>query len=136
MPAVKGFEFDMVAGRKSQRVETSPFVMMVLGDFGGIAQSFTEAGWDMSPGDNTDVGGLPVFAFEEDDEKKMLPCAELLLPERTAEAILGPGVMPVVSFRNRDMARLLRFQSNSEPLSALQVPGTEWVEQKSTRNTG
>ena len=55
-------------------------------------------------------------------EKKMLPCAELLLPERSAEAILQLGIMPIVSFRNRDMARLLRFQSVAEPLTSLQGP--------------
>ena len=87
-----------------------------------ITQSFTEYGWDMSPDNNTDIGDLPAFTFEEDGEKKMLHCAELLLPERSAEAILGLGLMPIVSFRNRDMARLLRFQSIAEPLTALAGP--------------
>ena len=32
-----GFEFSMAGGQQSQRVETSPFVMMTLGDFGGNA---------------------------------------------------------------------------------------------------
>ena len=32
----------------------------------------------------------------------MLRCAGLLLPERSEEAILGMGIMPVVSFRNLD----------------------------------
>ena len=87
-----------------------------------LAQSFTEHGWNMSPDNNTDIGDLPAFTFEEDGEKKMLPCAELLLPERSAEAILGLGLMPIVSFRNRDMARLLRFQSIAQPLAALAGP--------------
>ena len=30
-----GFEYGFAGGDQSQRVETSPFVMMVLGDFGG-----------------------------------------------------------------------------------------------------
>jgi type VI secretion system protein ImpC len=87
-----------------------------------LAQSFSEHGWKMSPDKNTDIGGLPAFTFQEDGEKKMLPCAELLLPERSAEAILSLGLMPLVSFRNRDMARLLRFQSVSSPLSSLAGP--------------
>ena len=89
-----------------------------------LAQSFTMAGWNMSPDDHTDIGDLPAYTYEQDGEKKMLPCAELLLPERSAEAILGMGIMPVVSFRNRDMARLLRFQSISKPLKTLSGP---WV---------
>ena len=87
-----------------------------------LAQSFTDSGWDMSSDDHTDIGDLPVFTYTQADETKMLPCAELLLPERSAEAILGLGIMPIVSFRNRDMARLLRFQSIAEPVAALTGP--------------
>ncbi|MBT8070346.1 MAG: type VI secretion system contractile sheath large subunit, partial [Gammaproteobacteria bacterium] len=87
-----------------------------------LAQSFTENGWQMSPDDNSDIGGLPAFTYSEDGEKKMLPCAELLLPERSAEAILQLGIMPIVSFRNRDMARLLRFQSIADPITSLNGP--------------
>lgn len=84
-----------------------------------LAQSFAEAGWDMNADDNTDIEDLPAFTYEEKGEKKMLPCAELLLPESSAEAILGKGIMPIVSFRSSDKARLLRFQSISNPVSAL-----------------
>jgi len=87
-----------------------------------LAESFTGFGWNMSPDNRTDIGGLPVFSYKEDGENKMLPCAELLLPERSAEAILALGIMPIVSFRNRDMARLLRFQSIAEPVTALDGP--------------
>jgi type VI secretion system protein ImpC len=89
---------------------------------GLLAQSFSGFGWNMSPDNRTDIGGLPVFTYKEDGEDKMLPCAELLLPERSAEAILELGIMPIVSFRNRDMARLLRFQSIADPLKALAGP--------------
>jgi len=87
-----------------------------------LAQSFAEAGWDMSPDDNTDIEDLPAFTYTEDGEKKMLPCAELFLPERSAEAIVGMGIMPIVSYRSRDMAKLLRFQSVADPVSALVGP--------------
>jgi len=84
-----------------------------------LAHSFTEYGWNLSPDNNTDIGGLPAYSYEVDGEQKLMPCAELLLPERSAEAILGLGIMPIVSFRNRDMARLLRFQSIASPLKPL-----------------
>jgi type VI secretion system protein ImpC len=87
-----------------------------------LAESFTGFGWNMRPDNRTDIGGLPVFSYKEDGENKMLPCAELLLPERSAEAILALGIMPIVSFRNRDMARLLRFQSIADPVAALDGP--------------
>jgi len=76
----------------------------------------------MHAGANNDIGGLPAYSYKEDGEFKMTPCAELLLPERSAEAILELGIMPIVSFRNRDMARLLRFQSIAEPLAELAGP--------------
>lgn len=87
-----------------------------------LAQSFTEYGWDMSPDNNTDIGDLPAHSYKMDGESKMLPCAELLLPERSAEAILERGIMPIVSFRNRDMVRILRFQSIASPLKSLAGP--------------
>lgn len=89
---------------------------------GLLAQSFTEQGWNMQPEDHTDIGGLPVYTYTVDGEKHMLATAETLLSERSAEAILQCGLMPVVSFRNRDLARLIRFQSIADPLSALEGP--------------
>jgi len=89
-----------------------------------LAQSFTRYGWAMSPGQHADFEGLPVYNYKESDEQKMMPCAELFLPERSAETILGLGIMPIVSIRNRDTARLLRFQSIAEPLASLSGPWT------------
>lgn len=87
-----------------------------------LAQSFTQAGWDMNPDDHTEISDLPAYTYQEDGEKKMLPCAELLLPERSAEAIMGMGIMPIVSYRSRDMAKLMRFQSIAKPVTALAGP--------------
>lgn len=117
--AVESFDFEEI---NSSEHESFLWVNPTLSCAKLLSQSFTESGWSMSPDDNTDIGDLPVYSYEQDGEKKMLPCAELLLPERSAEAILGLGIMPIVSFRNRDMARLLRFQSISNPVAALNGP--------------
>lgn len=116
---VQSFEFEEF---ESPRHEDFLWLNPALSCARLLAQSFTENGWQMSPDDNTDIGGLPAFTYSEDGEKKMLPCAELLLPERSAEAILQLGIMPIVSFRNRDMARLLRFQSIADPVTSLNGP--------------
>ncbi len=116
---IESFEFEEVPGFAHENFLWSNPVL-ACGRL--LAQSFTESGWDMSPDNNTDIGGLPVYAYRQDGEQKMLPCAELLMPERSAEAILGLGIMPLVSFRNQDMARLLRFQSIASPLTALAGP--------------
>jgi type VI secretion system protein ImpC len=89
---------------------------------GLLAGSFVQFGWSMSPGGAMDIGELPAHSYRVDGETKMQPCAELLLPESSAEAILGKGIMPIVSFKNQDMARVLRFQSIADPLAGLAGP--------------
>ena len=82
MPGIMEFELGSTGESKPRPAESSPFVMLVLGNFSGNA------------------------------------CKERC----SAEAILGRGIMPVVSFRNRDMARLLRVQLIAKPLAALAGP--------------
>jgi type VI secretion system protein ImpC len=84
-----------------------------------IAMAFQTKGWSMQPGDYLEVEDLPAFTFEEEGEAKMMACAELFLIERAAEAMLDSGVMPMISYRNRNAIRLMRFQSIAEPLKAL-----------------
>lgn len=84
-----------------------------------IASSFLEQGWDMEPGDLAEITDLPAYIYEEDEEKKMQACAELYLSERAAQLILENGIMPIVSYRDRNSARLLRFQSISNPVTPL-----------------
>jgi type VI secretion system protein ImpC len=71
----------------------------------------------------TEIGGLPLHVFEVDGEKRLLPCAETLLPSRVAEAMLDRGIMPVVGFAGRDAVRLLRLQSIADPPAPLATGG-------------
>ena len=89
-----------------------------------IANSFVENGWSMTLGDHLEIGDLPAATFSVDGENQLKPCAEVNFPERFAEAILESGVMPLMSFRNRNAMRLLRFQSIAEPLRSLSGPWT------------
>jgi type VI secretion system protein ImpC len=43
----------------------------------------------------------------------------VLLSEADADWILEQGFMPLVSIKNRDTVRLLRFQSIAQPLAPL-----------------
>jgi type VI secretion system protein ImpC len=76
-----------------------------------LAQSFSAFGWDMEQGLLQDIEGLPMHVYEEDGERKIKPCAEALLTLNTAETILENGLMPLVSFKDSDKVRLVRFQS-------------------------
>lgn len=87
-----------------------------------IAESFSEDGWDMTPGSRLDIDDLPVHSYHEAQESRMQACAEALLGERGYEALLGAGLIPLMSARHRGAVRILRFQSIAQPASALAGP--------------
>jgi type VI secretion system protein ImpC len=87
-----------------------------------LARSFRERGWDMQPGDHLEIDDLPTEIYVEDGERKLLACAEVFLSERSGEAILQRGLCPLLSYKNRNAARLLRFQSLADPPTALRGP--------------
>jgi type VI secretion system protein ImpC len=87
-----------------------------------LAQSFSEAGWDMKPGSVSEIDRLPLHVYEKNGESESKPCAEVLLTQDAAERILDEGLIPLVSFKDRDSARVMRFQSIAEPLRGLAGP--------------
>ncbi len=84
-----------------------------------LAQSFSEYGWEMRPGAHAQIDGLPLHVYQRDGESELKPCAEALLTEDAAAHILENGLMPLVSLKERDSVRLVRFQSIAKPLRAL-----------------
>jgi type VI secretion system protein ImpC len=84
-----------------------------------LAENFQETGWPMSPDRHLNVDDLPAYSYKQDGETLMQACTEWYLSEATAEAMLERGVMPLLSYRNRNCARLLRFQSIAAPLAGL-----------------
>ena len=87
-----------------------------------LAQSFNEAGWDMKPGSISEIDRLPLHVYEKNGESESKPCAEVLLTEDAAQRILDEGLIPLVSFKDQDSARVMRFQSIAEPLRGLAGP--------------
>jgi type VI secretion system protein ImpC len=69
--------------------------------------------------DALELDELPAHVYEEDGEKRLQPCAETLLSDRAAQALLDAGVMPFLSSRNRNAVRLMRLQSIASPAQAL-----------------
>lgn len=82
-------------------------------------QAFMQSGWDMELGAGLDIADLPSHTYREDGEARQQPCAEVALGESAGEALLARGPMAVLSYRNRNAARLLRWQSIAEPAQAL-----------------
>ena len=84
-----------------------------------LAQSFSEAGWEMGASAVMSIEGLPLHLYETAVGVVSKPCAEVLLTEDAAEHVLEKGLIPLVSFKDRDVARVLRLQSIADPPQAL-----------------
>jgi len=84
-----------------------------------LGQSFSEAGWEMRPGTVVEIDKLPLHVYLRDGESEPKPCAEVLLTEEAAERMVEEGLIPLVSFKGRDLVRVARFQSIAEPLRVL-----------------
>ena len=84
-----------------------------------LAEGFSENGWDLRPDACRDVQGLPAYLYKQEGEPVLQPCAEALLTERAADAIMEKGLMPLLTVKGSDRARLARFQSIADPPTAL-----------------
>jgi len=84
-----------------------------------LGTSFNQDEWNLRPGTFQEIDGLPLHVVKEGGETKIQPCAETILTERAAEAILDQGLMPLVSIKNQDAIRLVRFQSLAKPYQPL-----------------
>ena len=87
-----------------------------------IGRAFLDNGWSMQPGDQLDIDDLPAHTFRVEGASRMQPCAEVYLTDHAAQTILAQGVMPVMSYRDRNAVRIMRFQSVADPLRPLQGP--------------
>jgi len=83
-------------------------------------QAFSEEGRQADVTGRLLIEGLPSHVYRDaDGEPAQQPGAEIWLSESAAEALLDCGLMPLLSYRNRDAARLLRWQSISSPSQGL-----------------
>jgi type VI secretion system protein ImpC len=89
-----------------------------------LAEGFADAGWRMDPQEHRKLSGLPVHVYEDEDgERAMKPCAEVLLREDAFERLVDTGLMVLISVRERDAVQLARFQSATADPSPL---GGRW----------
>ena len=111
---IEAFEFEEPAqgGEHDAFLWTNPaWPLAVL-----AAQGFAEEGWSLDLDRHFELTDLPSYTFrDEDGEPRQQPCAEVLMSEAAAEAVLAQGPMPLVSYRGRNAARMLRWQSLAQP---------------------
>ena len=87
-----------------------------------LATSYCARQWNMTPGEHTDIVDLPGVTVQSSGQRDLVPCAEVTLSDRSAEEVLARGVMPLHSYKNRNAARLFRFQSIASPTRPLAGP--------------
>jgi hypothetical protein len=79
-------------------------------------RAFQQDGWQMDLGAALDLEDLPSHVYTDDGERHQQPGAELLISEEAGQAPAGQrGLMPLLSWRQRNAARLLRWQSVASP---------------------
>jgi type VI secretion system protein ImpC len=89
-----------------------------------IVQAYAAGSSVGSAGGTLEVDKLPLHLRRSDGEVVAQPCAETLLTERALDRICEHGLMALASLKDRDVVRLLRFQSISDPPTSLEGP---WV---------
>ena len=87
-----------------------------------VGEAFTEKGWAIAGRLPLDVGGLPYFTYRRGPETVAKSCAEGIMSERVARALLARGLMPVAWIRDSDRIRVVELRSVSDPTSPLAAP--------------
>jgi type VI secretion system protein ImpC len=77
-----------------------------------MAEAFSESGWDMRPGEALDIPDLPAHVYKKKDgETTIKPCAEVLMTESEAEALMERGLIPLLSMKDSDRVHVAGFRS-------------------------
>ena len=84
-----------------------------------IARSFLDEDQGAATDGPHEIDDLPAHVRDHDGERQLQACAEFVLPVRVGEEMLRRGMIPVLSYGNRNAVRVLRVQSIAEPLSSL-----------------
>jgi type VI secretion system protein ImpC len=84
-----------------------------------IARTWLDEGQGASIEGPHEIDDLPAHVRDHDGERHLQACAEFVLPVRVGEEMLRRGMIPVLSYGNRNAVRVVRVQSIAEPVSSL-----------------
>ncbi|OMH39403.1 type VI secretion system contractile sheath domain-containing protein [Motiliproteus sp. MSK22-1] len=87
-----------------------------------LAHSHQSRGWSLPRGDQLLVDDLPAYTYTGDDGAELLPCTEVSFSERATAKVQAAGLMPLLSFRGRNAARVFSVHSLADSDSALAGP--------------
>ncbi len=84
-----------------------------------LAQSFSEYGWQMGGRLKQDIERLPQHVYKHNGETVYTSCAEVQLTDAACDQLMEYGLIPLVSYKNSDHAKLTRIQSIADPVAKL-----------------
>jgi type VI secretion system protein ImpC len=67
-----------------------------------LGTTFPETRQCQISGGNFELTGLPAYSYRTPHERHLQPCAEVLLTEYTIEIIQHNGIIPLISYVNRN----------------------------------
>jgi type VI secretion system ImpC/EvpB family protein len=76
-----------------------------------LTRAFERDAWDLVPGADPWLRGLPLHVYREDGEPRAVPCAEVLMTEATIARVAAEGLMPLAAVRDRDEACFCAVQT-------------------------
>src|SRR5262249_49702949 len=74
-----------------------------------ILAGVAERGWQAGPGSVLDLRDLPHAMYRRADGDAIKPSAEIYMDETSAAQVLTYGLMPLLSYRDRNTVRLARL---------------------------
>jgi type VI secretion system protein ImpC len=107
--AIESFAFTEMSGSDphSEYLWGNPAFACAL----AIGRAFQSGEPDGAIGEHLELGDLPAHVVDRDGERQLQACAEYYLSASLAEAIQDRGVIPVLSYRNRNAVRIAGLAS-------------------------
>jgi type VI secretion system protein ImpC len=84
-----------------------------------IARAFLADGPNLSIEGPQEIDDLPAHVRDHDGERRLQPCAEFSLPIGVGQELLQRGLIPLLSYANRNAVRVVGVQSIADPPRAL-----------------
>ena len=78
-----------------------------------IARAFLGEGPGLSIEGPLEIDDLPAHVRDQDGERRLQPCAEFALPIRVGEEMTQRGMIPLLSYGNRNAVRVMGIRSIS-----------------------
>ncbi len=119
--AIGGFEFEEMPTPSRHAAYLWGAGSLALALLAGRA--FLQDGWELDLDTMRTLEDLPSHIVTADGQREQQPCAEVLISEQAAQAIAQRGLMPLLSWRDRPAATLLRWQSIAQPAAPLRGLG-------------